>query len=244
MSTDEILIKPIGIVHSELAYRYETPRQGVLAGKNISIIELIPRNNFQQALKYLDGFERIWVLYQFHLNKNWKPLVSPPRHTRKKVGVFATRAPYRPNHIGMSCVKLEKVEGLKIFISESDILDGSPVIDIKPYLPYSDSFPDCETGWAKTNFEKLFQIIFTPEAEKKCALLKKKSNINLVNFARLQLEFEPTDSTRKRISVVETGGNKKTYELAYRTWRIIYSINEDEGSVIVENIRSVSGNEI
>jgi tRNA (adenine37-N6)-methyltransferase len=244
LNNSEIIIKPIGIVHSELAYRYETPRQGILAGKNISIIELYPKNNFQQALKFLDGFERIWVLYQFHLNKNWKPLVTPPRHTRKKVGVFATRAPYRPNHIGMSCVKLEKVDGLKIYISESDILDGSPVIDIKPYLPYSDSFPDAATGWAKTDFENLFNIIFTPEAEKQCALLKKGSNINLVNFARLQLEFEPTNSTRKRISVIENDGNNASYELAYRTWRIKYHINESEKSVVIEGIRSVCEDEI
>ena len=155
MISEKIIIEPIGIIRSNLSHRYETPRQGVLAGKEVSVIELNPKNNFEQALKYLDGFERIWVLYQFHLNKNWKPLVNPPRHTRKKVGVFATRAPYRPNHIGMSCVKLEKVDGLKIFISESDILDLFPIIDIKPYLPYSDSFPDADTGWVK-RFHKYF----------------------------------------------------------------------------------------
>ena len=69
MSSNEIIINPIGVVQSELMHRYETPRQGVLAGKVISVIKLNPKNNFQQALKYLDGFERIWVLYQFHLNK-------------------------------------------------------------------------------------------------------------------------------------------------------------------------------
>jgi tRNA (adenine37-N6)-methyltransferase len=231
--TEEIIIKPIGVVHSELAHRYETPRQGILAGKNISIIELNPKNNFQQALKYLDGFERIWVLYQFHLNKNWKPLVNPPRHTRKKVGVFASRAPYRPNHIGMSCVKLEKVEELKIFISESDILDGSPVIDIKPYLPYSDSFPDAATGWVKKNFENIFEVIFEPKAKKQCIWLKEKADINLVSFARLQLEFNPTDSTRKRIS-----GFENDFVLAYRTWRIIYNVSETDKKVIIKEIHS------
>jgi tRNA (adenine37-N6)-methyltransferase len=230
---DEIKIKPIGIVHSELAHRYETPRQGILAGKNISVIELNPKNNFQQALKFLDGFDRIWVLYQFHLNKNWKPLVSPPRHTRKKVGVFATRAPYRPNHIGMSCVKLEKVDGLKIYISESDILDGSPVIDIKPYLPYSDSFPDAATGWVKKDFEQISEVIFEPKAEKQCIWLKEKADINLMSFARLQLEFNPTDSTRKRISRTEND-----FVLAYRTWRIRYHVDESAKKVLIEEIFS------
>ena len=145
----EITLNPIGFLQSDLKQRYETPRQGVLAKESKAVIILNANENFEQAVKDLEGFERIWVIYQFHLNKNWKPLVTPPRHTRSKVGVFATRAPYRPNHIGLSCVKLDKVDGLKIHISESDILDGSPILDIKPYLPYSDSFPDVKTGWVK-----------------------------------------------------------------------------------------------
>ena len=240
MITSEIIIKPIGTVHSELVQRYETPRQGVLAGEKISVIELNPKNNFQQALKYLDGFERIWVLYQFHLNKNWKPLVTPPRHTRKKVGVFATRAPYRPNHIGMSCVKLEKVDGLKIFISESDILNGSPVLDIKPYLPYSDSFPDALTGWVKKDFASIYKVIFESQSEKQCSWLKENAGINLASFAQLQLEFNPADSVRKRISQQKTAGklNKNVFELKYRAWRIRYTVNETDKKVIVREINS------
>lgn len=80
--------------------------------------------------------------------------------------MFATRAPYRPNQIGLSCVKLDKVEGLKIYISESDILDGSPIIDIKPYLPYSDSFPDVKTGWVKSGLENIYQVIFEEKVKK------------------------------------------------------------------------------
>lgn len=239
MMAEEIVIKPIGIIHSDLRHRYETPRQGILAGLKISVIELYPNNNFEQALKDLDGFERIWALYQFHLNSNWKPLVNPPRHTRKKVGVFASRAPYRPNQIGMSCVRLEKIDGLKIFISESDILDGSPVIDIKPYLPYSDSFPDAATGWVKNDIENIFEVCFEQEAIKQCKWLKENSSINLTDFARLQLEFNPTDSTRKRITEVnDDNASSDNYILAYRTWRIIYSVNDDERRVVINEIRS------
>ena len=242
--TEEIIIKPIGYVLSEQFYRYETPRQGVLAKGNISTIELLPNKNFEQAVKNLNGFDRIWVLYQFHLNANppnarasWKPLVTPPRHTREKVGVFATRAPYRPNQIGMSCVKLEKVEGLKIFISESDILNGSPVLDIKPYLPYSDSFPDAATGWVKSGLENIYEVSFSKKASAQTDWLKSNSKINLVNFARLQLEFNPTDSTRKRIVQLENK-NKPKYVLAYRTWRIHYMVNETDKKVLVKEIRS------
>ncbi|MHB8930019.1 MAG: tRNA (N6-threonylcarbamoyladenosine(37)-N6)-methyltransferase TrmO [Melioribacteraceae bacterium] len=232
--TKEIVIEPVGYLHSDLVYRYETPRQGVLAGEKISVIELIPNNNYEQAVKDLDGFERIWVLYQFHLNNNWKPLVNPPRHTRKKVGVFASRAPYRPNRIGMSCVKLEKVEGLKIFISESDILDGSPVIDIKPYLPYSDSFPNAATGWVKNGIENIFEVRFETLAVTQCNWLKEIANINLMDFSRLQLEFNPKDNSRKRISANNSGD----YTLAYRTWRIIYTVDETAMTVTIKEIRS------
>lgn len=236
---NEILIKPIGTLHSELKQRYETPRQGVLAKGSAAIIHLNPKKNFEQAIKDLDGFDRIWIIYQFHLNKNWKPLVTPPRHTRKKVGVFATRAPYRPNQIGMSSVKLEKVEGLKIFISESDILDGTPVLDIKPYLPYSDSFPDSKTGWVKSGLENIYKIVFEEKAKKFADRLKKDENVNLLSYAQVQLEFNPTETARKRI----TQSTKKTGEgdsfiLAYQNWRINYIVDEVEMKVIVKNIQS------
>ncbi|KAB2846955.1 MAG: tRNA (N6-threonylcarbamoyladenosine(37)-N6)-methyltransferase TrmO [Melioribacteraceae bacterium] len=236
MNESEIIIKPIGVIRSEFKLRYETPRQGILAGENKSVIELYPKHNFQQALKGLEGFDRIWVLYQFHLNNNWKPQVNPPRHTRKKIGVFASRAPYRPNQIGMSCVKLEKIYGLKIYISGSDILDGSPVIDIKPYLPYSDSFPDSSTGWVKNGLENIYEIVFEDAAVEHCKWLKENANINLKSFAKLQLEFNPADDSRKRIEIINK--DKNSFVLAYRTWRIFYSIIEKEKKVIIEKINT------
>ena len=236
---NEILLKPIGTIQSELKQRYETPRQGVLAKGSVAIIQLSPKNNFEQAVKDLDGFDRIWIIYQFHLNQNWKPLVTPPRHTRNKVGVFATRAPYRPNQIGLSCVKLEKVNGLKIHISESDILDGSPVLDIKPYLPYSDSFPDSKTGWVKSGLENIYEVIFEEKAIKFADKLRKVENVNLLSYARMQLEFNPADTTRKRISQSKNKSGKENYFiLTYQKWKIKYIIDGVELKVIVKNIQS------
>jgi hypothetical protein len=162
-------------------------------------------------------------------------LISPPRHTRKKVGVFASRAPYRPNQLGISCVKLEKVEGLNIYITESDMLDGSPVIDIKPYLPYSDSFPDAATGWVKNDSDNKYEVVLHIKAELKCKWLKDNAGINLINFSRLQLEFNPTDTTRKRVSA-DSGNN--SFILAYRTWRIMYQVNEDLKKISISDIKS------
>jgi tRNA-Thr(GGU) m(6)t(6)A37 methyltransferase TsaA len=236
--TDEIIIKPIGFIQSELKQRYETPRQGILAKGTNAVIQLYPKNNFNQALENLDGFDRLWIIYQFHLNKGWKPLVSPPRHTRTKVGVFSTRAPYRPNPIGLSCVKLEKVEGLKIFISGSDILNSSPILDIKPYLPYSDSFPGSSTGWVKNEMDNIYEILIEEKARKLSEQLKKEVDINLLGYARVQLEFNPTDITRKRISKIEKKDNSdKEYVLVYQKFKIIYRVNEIGKKVSIVDIR-------
>lgn len=234
---NEIIINPIGFVESDLKQRYETPRQGVLAKDSKAVIHLTSKQNFEQAVKDLEGFERIWIIYQFHLNKNWKPLITPPRHTRKKVGVFATRAPYRPNAIGLSCVKLEKVEGLKIFISESDLLDGSPILDIKPYLPYSDSFPDVMTGWAKSDLAEMYDVVFNVKAKKIGEQLKSEKNINLFDYARIQLEFNPTDLSRKRIAKIKfQKTNKENFVLSYQDWQIHYLVDEVKKKVKIFNI--------
>ena len=232
---NEIILRPIGFVQSELKQRYETPRQGVLAKGTGAIITLLAKNNFNQALKELNGFDRLWIIYQFHLNKNWKPLVTPPRHTTNKVGVFATRAPFRPNPIGLSCVKLEKVEGLKIFISDSDILDGSPVLDIKPYLPYSDSFPGSATGWVKNDSENIYEIVIEEKAKNLSEKIRNEEDINLFGYARVQLEFNPADITRKRISKVDENENS-LYDLAYQKYKIRYRVNVLEKKVYIIDI--------
>jgi len=233
----EITLNPIGFLQSSLKQRYETPRQGILAKDSEAVINLNPKQNFEQAVKDLEGFERIWIIYQFHLNKNWKPLVTPPRHTRKKVGVFATRAPYRPNHIGLSCVKLDKVEGLKIHVSESDILDGSPILDIKPYLPYSDSFPDVKTGWVKSDLADMFNIVFNAKAKKLGEKLKAEKNINIFDYARIQLEFNPTDLSRKRITIIKSYNTaKENFVLSYQDWQIHYLVDEIKRKVKIIDI--------
>lgn len=233
---NELTLKPVGYIQSDLKQRYETPRQGVLAKGTNAVINLYPKNNFNQALKDLDGFDRIWIIYQFHLNKNWKPLVSPPRHTREKIGVFATRSPFRPNPVGLSCVKLDKIKGLKIYISESDILDGSPVLDIKPYLPYSDSFPGSATGWVKNESVNIFEIVIEEKAKKLAEKIKKEKDINLLGYARVQLEFNPADTTRKRISMA--GEDKDQFILAYQKFKIRYRVDESEKKVYIIDIIS------
>jgi len=137
----------IGVVHSNYRERFATPRQPVLGEAQPAEIELNSGSNFHQALQDMDGFSHIWVLYWMHLNKGWNPVVMPPRGPKIKRGLFATRAPHRPNSIGLSAVRLKKVKGRILHIEGHDMLDGTPVLDIKPYLPYADSISTATSGW-------------------------------------------------------------------------------------------------
>ena len=94
--------------------------------------------------------ERLWVLSHLHLNTGWNAKVMPPRGERKKRGLFATRSPHRPNNIGLTAVRLVGVEGFTLHVEEIDLLDGTPVLDIKPYVPYADAFPGAHAGWIDT----------------------------------------------------------------------------------------------
>ena len=220
-----ITYEPIGYLKCSEQYRFEAPRQGVLAD-NSGVIELIKGLHYEQALKDLNSFDYIWVIYDLHLNTNWKPMVDTPRKpddNRGKKGLFATRSPHRPNSIGMSCVKLIKTEGNKIFIANFDMLNKSPILDIKPYITYCDSFPNASTGWLPNNdFEDIFQITFSQIAETQTDFINNHTSLNIKNFIKIQLSTTPVDSDRKRIKAIDKG--KNIYELAYRTWRVLYKI--------------------
>lgn len=144
-----IEMQAIGVVSSSYKERFSTPRQPSLDDPLPASIELNPGMNLDQALKDLDGFSHIWVIYWMHLNQGWNPTVIPPRGPKVRRGLFATRAPHRPNSIGLSVVRLTGIEGRTLHIQGHDMLDGTPVLDIKPYLTYSDSFPDAKCGWVE-----------------------------------------------------------------------------------------------
>lgn len=220
-----ITYEPIGYLKCSEQYRFEAPRQGVLAD-NSGVIELVNGLHYEQALKDLDSFDYIWVIYDLHLNTNWKPMVDTPRKSdndRGKKGLFATRSPHRPNSIGMSCVKLIKIEGNKVFIANFDMLNKSPILDIKPYITYCDSFPEASTGWLPSNdFEENFIIELSKVANAQADFIYEHTSLNIKNFIKIQLSTTPTDSERKRIKVIDKSEN--IYELAYRTWRVLYQI--------------------
>ncbi|MBF0111527.1 MAG: tRNA (N6-threonylcarbamoyladenosine(37)-N6)-methyltransferase TrmO [Desulfamplus sp.] len=139
-----ITFNPIGVIHSPHKEREGAPIQSAAASEFEGKIEILPQ--YKEALNDLDGFERIILLYHFHLSDGYNLKVKPFLDNVKR-GLFATRAPRRPNQIGISIVKLLKVEDNTIYIKGVDVVNGTPLIDIKPYVPIFDAFVNSKSGW-------------------------------------------------------------------------------------------------
>lgn len=220
----EISFNAIGTFKSPQVHPYEAGRQPD-EFHSLGVIELNPGQNFEQALTGLEGCERIWVVFCFHHNDHWSPMVLPPRGGNTKQGVFATRSPYRPNPIGISCVKVKAIEKLSILVEGADLLDGSPILDIKPYVAYADSFPDTEPAWLK-NVEQ-FKVDYSVEATQELEWLESQNLHQLRGFLQHQLEFEPDNSRKKRVKAEGQG-----YVIAYRTWRARFEIQTGHVSIM------------
>jgi tRNA-Thr(GGU) m(6)t(6)A37 methyltransferase TsaA len=147
---------PIGHIRSPYTDRFGIPRQSGLVTAGEARLELLPPYAREEAFRGIEGFSHLWLIFVFHtcLGAGWRPSVRPPRlGGRRKVGVFASRAPYRPNPIGLSAVEFLGLErdarGLALRLRGADLLDGTPVLDIKPYVPYADALPQARGGFAQ-----------------------------------------------------------------------------------------------
>jgi tRNA-Thr(GGU) m(6)t(6)A37 methyltransferase TsaA len=141
-------LTPIGWVRSPYQRRFGTPQQAAAVDSDAeAVLQLDPSLIPPSALADLVGIERIWVLSWLHRGGTWAPQVMPPRGPRIRRGLFSTRSPDRPNPIGLSAVRLVRVSGCDLHVREIDLLDGTPILDVKPYLPYADAFADAKAGW-------------------------------------------------------------------------------------------------
>lgn len=143
--------RPIGILRSPYARRIDAPHQSTVVEGTESgefVLATLELQDWldETVIQDLDGFERLWLIFAFHRSEGWKNTVKPPRGGPKR-GVLATRSPHRPNSIGLSAVELVRIEGRTLHLCGVDLLDGTPVLDIKPYVPYADAFPDAKAGW-------------------------------------------------------------------------------------------------
>ncbi len=137
-------VKPVGVVRSPFRVHEGTPRQPGTG--RVDEGHLVLRPGLQNLLKDLKGFSHVWVLGWFNYSRGWKPQVIPPRDTVKR-GLFATRSPHRPNALALSVLEVVSVRGTVIRVRGLDLLDGTPILDIKPYLAYCDSVPEARCGW-------------------------------------------------------------------------------------------------
>ncbi len=148
----EIVFRPIGTVRSPFHEPAGTPIQTAASGDALGVIELFPE--YQAGLQDLEGFSHLILIYHCHLARRFS-LKTKPFLDDREHGVFATRAPARPNPIGISTVRLERVEGARLYIREVDIVDGTPLLDLKPYVPRFDCRPEARSGWLEANLAKL-----------------------------------------------------------------------------------------
>ncbi len=228
--------EPIGYFHGAAVRKYDQPRQGVFSGA-LGTVELLPGRNFEAALRDLQGFERIWLVFVFDRNGNaWRPTTRPPVGVpgRERIGLFASRAPYRPNPIGLSCVKLESVRGLSLAVSGADLLDGTPILDIKPYIPQADSFPDVKAGWVDEQECDVWEVAISKEFAAKAKVVLDAGGADLVRASMLQLSRSPFDSSRKR---VRRSGNGCGV-LSLRMFRIDFDADENTKTVTIKDLRS------
>lgn len=209
-------IKPIAIFRTHKKNPYEAARQGSVDLSNeIGEIHFHKNENFEQALDDIEGFSHLWLIYQFHHNLQWKPKVLPPRGSDQKIGVFATRSPYRPNALGLSCVQLIAREGLILKVKGFDLLDETPIFDVKPYVAFADSFPEARMGWLDQIESEKFEIQFSSLAKKQIAYLQAAQVTEIENFLIQQLSYDPLNGRKKRVQPL----SPNEAILAYRTWR-------------------------
>ena len=167
----ESTIRPIAYIHTDLPTKFGLPRQSGLVPQLRSTIVMEPLYRDPVAFRGMEGFSHLWLIWGFSENRrdSWAATVKPPRlGGNKRMGVFATRSPYRPNALGLSSVKLESIDfdeklGPVLTVSGADLMDGTPIYDIKPYLPHTDCHPDAVGGFADQFVDYALDVVFPEE---------------------------------------------------------------------------------
>ena len=182
---ENVNIQVIARMHSDFPTKFGIPRQSGLVKELESTIVFEPEFRNADALRGIEGYSHLWIIWQFSqaVRQEWSPTVRPPRlGGNTRMGVFATRSPFRPNNLGLSCVKLLRVEqtennGTVLHVAGADLMDGTPIFDIKPYIPYSDSFPDAAGGFTDTAEDFILEVDFPahlldilPESKQQAAI--------------------------------------------------------------------------
>ncbi|MBQ3854739.1 MAG: tRNA (N6-threonylcarbamoyladenosine(37)-N6)-methyltransferase TrmO [Anaerovibrio sp.] len=223
--TDIIETKIIGRIHTDFPTKFGIPRQSGVVKELKGRIVFEPEYRNEDALRGIEGFSHLWLIWQFSENvrEGWSPTVRPPiLGGNTRVGVFATRSPFRPNPIGLSSVKLEGVEvdphdGTVLIVSGADLMDGTPILDIKPYIPYADSHPEATEGFRSGGWNRMLEVDFPPELLAKVPEKQHKSLIEvLANDPRPSYHHDPD----------------RVYGMPFGDVEVKFSVNERELKVV------------
>jgi tRNA-Thr(GGU) m(6)t(6)A37 methyltransferase TsaA len=219
-------LTPIGFVRTALGSKAEAPRQPRAGRGAAGRIELLAGHNFEHALADLDAWDYIWVLFWFDRNAAWRPKVLPPRSRTGRKGVFATRSPHRPNPLGLSAVRLVRIEGLTLHVRDLDMLDGTPVLDLKPYVPYTDAIVDAGNGWLERNSGEAppdpiaaYAVAWSAVAAEQADWVEQRTGLALRERATATLTLGPEPHPYRRIRR-ERGG----FALAVKEWRLCFAV--------------------
>lgn len=213
-------MKIIAKIHNDFKEKFGIPRQSGLSGELLSRVVFEPEYRNPDALRGIEGFSHLWLIWQFSeaIREEWSPTVRPPRlGGNKRVGVFATRSPYRPNPIGLSSVKLECIEiteneGTVLIVSGADLLDGTPIYDIKPYIAYSDCHEDAVSGFADPVKNYHLNVVFCKDLLSYIDISKQKSLISI-------LEQDPRPSYQN--------DPEREYGMRFAEYEIFFKVDGD-----------------
>ena len=216
---------PIGFLRSGQRLKFDARHQPAEDDPESHVLELVPGRNFEPGLRDLAGFSRIWLLWWFHRNTEWRPLVLPPQGPAVRRGVFSTRSPHRPNPLGMTPVRLLRIEKHRLILGPCDLVDGTPVFDIKPYIPAYDAFPGEQAGWwdavqAEAAQPPGFKVGFSARAAEQVAWLRTQWELDFTARMIERLERDPTPHRTRRIRRTQAG----RLELGCGGWRAVFEV--------------------
>lgn len=230
---NSLTIHPIGYIRSPKQVKFDARHQPLESEVESSTLELLPGQDFELALRDLAGFSRIWLIWWFHRNKTWRSLALPPRGPAQRRGVFATRSPYRPNPIGLTNVALVSVQGRRLILGPCDLVDGTPVFDIKPYIPGYDAFPEARAGWCDEVERMLtappkYQVGFSELAGLQAEWL---ANEWQVDFRPRLLEILSRDPSPHRTRRIRRKGENEC-DMGCGAWRVRFSVMGEHVTVL------------
>ncbi len=230
---DSLTLIPIGFIRTGKQVKFQARHQPAEGEEERNVLELSPGCNYEQALQDLAGFDRVWLLWWFHRNETWRPLVMPPRGPAKRRGVFATRSPHRPTPLGMTPVRLIAVEKRRLILGPCDLVEGTPVFDIKPYVPAYDSFPEAKAGWIDEVDAELikparFTVHFSVLADAQAGWLREHWEIDFLPRLIELLSRDPSLHRTRRI----TRRDDQTQFIGCGAWRAVFSVEAEVVNVL------------